>query len=194
MGGVFPELKNRQAVIEQTFAQEESSFNQTLDRGLKRFEEAVADIAKETKIFSGDIAFELYDTYGFPIDLTELICAERGLGVDMPRFETLMHEQQERSRAAQKSTIVRALDIATDAVTEFLGFDHDRCEASVMEIHPQEDALFVITDKTIFYAEMGGQAGDTGTVAALSKRHAEISITGVQQIGKARAIIMPSRC
>ncbi|MFY7816817.1 MAG: alanine--tRNA ligase [Akkermansiaceae bacterium] len=192
MGGVFPELKNRQSVIEQTFAQEESSFNQTLDRGLKRFEEAVADIAKETKIFSGDIAFELYDTYGFPIDLTELICAERGLGVDMPRFETLMLEQQERSRAAQKSTIVRALDISTDAVTEFLGFDHDRCEASVMEIHPQEDALFVITDKTIFYAEMGGQAGDTGTVAALSKRHAEMPITGVQQIGKARAIIVPA--
>ncbi len=183
MGDVFPELKNRQSVIEQTFAQEESSFNQTLDRGLKRFEEAVVDIAKDANVFSGDIAFELYDTYGFPIDLTELICAERGLSVDMPRFEALMHEQQERSRAAQKSTIVRALDISTDAVTEFLGFDHDTCEATVLEIHPQEDALFVITDKTIFYAEMGGQTGDTGTVNG-------IPITGVQQIGKARALII----
>ena len=190
MGGVFPELKQRQAVIEQTFAQEEASFNQTLDRGLKRFEEAAGEMKSGVSEFSGDIAFELYDTYGFPIDLTELICAERGLRVDMPRFEALMQEQQERSRAAQKSTVVRALDISTEAVTEFVGFDHDSCEATVLEIHPQEDALFVITDKTVFYAEMGGQVGDTGTVAALSKRHAEIPIIGVQQIGKARAVII----
>ena len=101
----------------------------------------------------------------------------------MPRFEELMEQQQERSRAAQKSTVVRALDISTDAVTEFLGFDHDECEATILEIHPQEDALFVITDKTVFYAEMGGQAGDTGTLASATT----IPVTGVQQIGKARA-------
>ena len=141
---------------------------------------------------SGDIAFELYDTFGFPIDLTELLCAERGLKVDMPRFETLMEQQQERSRAAKKSTVVRALEISTDAVTEFTGFDADECEASVLEVHPQDDSLFVITDKTPFYAEMGGQSGDTGTVAAVSNRQAPIPITGVQQIGKARAIIVTS--
>jgi alanyl-tRNA synthetase len=181
MGGVFPELKNRQDVVRQTLEQEEASFNQTLDRGLKRFEEAVATIANQQ--FSGDIAFELYDTFGFPIDLTELLCSERGLQVDMPRFEALMVEQQERSRAAQKSTVVRALDISTEAVTEFVGFDSDTCEATILEIHPQEDTLFVITDKTVFYAEMGGQAGDTGTVN-------ELPISGVQQIGKARALII----
>ncbi|NJR43906.1 MAG: hypothetical protein HC767_15840, partial [Akkermansiaceae bacterium] len=142
--------------------------------------------------FSGDHAFELYDTFGFPIDLTELLCAERGLTVDMPRFEKLMEQQQERSRAAQKSTVVRALDISTDAVTEFLGFEFDEVEATVLEIHPQEDSLFIITDKTVFYAEMGGQAGDTGTVAAVSNGQASISITGVQQIGKARAHIVDS--
>ena len=141
---------------------------------------------------SGDIAFELYDTFGFPIDLTELLCAERGLKVDMPRFEALMEQQQERSRAAKKSTVVRALEISTDAVTEFTGFDADECEASVLEVHPQDDSLFVITDKTPFYAEMGGQSGDTGTVAAVSNRQAQISVTGVQQIGKARAIIVTS--
>jgi len=133
--------------------------------------------------FSGENAFELYDTFGFPIDLTELLCAERGLTVDMPRFEELMEQQQERSRAAQKSSIVRALDISTEAVTEFLGFESDECEATVLEIHPQEDALFVITDKTVFYAEMGGQSGDTGTLNS-------IPITGVQQIGKARALVI----
>jgi alanyl-tRNA synthetase/REP element-mobilizing transposase RayT len=139
---------------------------------------------------SGDIAFELYDTFGFPIDLTELLCAERGLKVDMPRFEKLMEQQQERSRAAQKSNIVRALDISTDAITEFLGFDADTCEATVLEIHPQEDTLFVITDKTVFYAEMGGQVGDTGTLQVAGDSGSSLPITSVQQIGKARAHII----
>ncbi|MFT3990030.1 MAG: alanine--tRNA ligase-related protein [Luteolibacter sp.] len=133
---------------------------------------------------SGDIAFELYDTFGFPIDLTELLCQERGLKVDMPRFEELMEQQRERARAAQKSTVVRALDISTEAVTEFVGFDSDETEATVLEIHPQDDSLFIITDKTVFYAEMGGQSGDTGTLN-------DLAITGVQQIGKARAVIIP---
>ena len=141
------------------------------------------------KTLSGDDAFELYDTFGFPIDLTELLCAERSLKVDMPRFEKLMEQQRERARAAQKSNIVRALDISTEAVTEFLGFDSDETEATILEIHPQEDALFVITDKTVFYAEMGGQAGDTGT---LSINGTDIPVTGVQQIGKARALIISS--
>ena len=137
--------------------------------------------------FPGDFAFELYDTFGFPIDLTELLCAERGLHVDMPRFEALMEQQQERSRAAQKSSVVRALDISTEAITEFSGFENDTVEATILEVHPQEDALFIITDKTVFYAEMGGQAGDTGT---LLTNGSEIAITGVQQIGKARALII----
>lgn len=181
MGGVFPELKSRADVVRATLENEEASFNQTLDRGLKRFEEAMMSIGNNE--LSGDIAFELYDTFGFPIDLTELLCSERGLKVDMSRFEKLMEQQQERSRAAQKSTVVRALDISTEAVTEFVGFDSDSVEATVLEIHPQEDALFVITDKTVFYAEMGGQSGDTGTLN-------EIPVTGVQQIGKARALII----
>ena len=136
---------------------------------------------------SGDLVFELYDTFGFPADLTELLCAERGLTVDMRRFEELMEQQRDRARAAQKSTVVRALDISTDVVTEFVGFEADEVEATVLEIHPQEDALFVITDKTPFYAEMGGQAGDTGVLVA---NGAEIPITGTQQIGKARAHII----
>ncbi|MES2437807.1 MAG: alanine--tRNA ligase-related protein, partial [Verrucomicrobiota bacterium] len=233
MGGVFPELKNRQDVVRQTLEQEETSFNQTLDRGLKNFADKCAAIvasslprpqplnlgisvtqdlgfvesnagasfeelcakAKEIDpnwskeklpIFRGEFAFELYDTFGFPIDLTELLCAERGLQVDMKVFGVLMEQQQERSRAAQKSNIVRALDISTEAVTEFTGFENDSVEATILEIHPQEDALFVITDKTVFYAEMGGQSGDTGTL------NDDIEITGTQQIGKARAHIIAS--
>ncbi|QJE96565.1 alanine--tRNA ligase [Luteolibacter luteus] len=185
MGDAFPELKNRQDTVRATLEQEEASFNQTLDRGLKRFEDALPDVKDNT--LSGDDAFELYDTYGFPVDLTELLCAERGLKIDTARFEALMEEQRERARAAQKSTVVRALDISTDAVTSFTGFDADEAEATVLEVHPQEDALFVITDATPFYAEMGGQAGDTGTLVFGDQ---EIAITGVQQVGKARAHIV----
>ncbi len=185
MGGVFPELKNRQDTVRATLEQEEASFNQTLDRGLKRFEDAMPDVKDHT--LSGDVSFELYDTYGFPVDLTELLCSERGLKVDMPRFEELMEQQRDRARAAQKSTVVRALDISTEAVTEFLGFDADETEATVLEVHPQEDALFIITDKTVFYAEMGGQSGDTGTLVLGG---VEIPVTGVQQVGKARAHVV----
>ncbi|MDP3851177.1 MAG: alanine--tRNA ligase-related protein [Luteolibacter sp.] len=236
MGGVFPELKNRQDVVRQTLEQEEASFNETLDRGLKRFEdrglnailkpegkkcyrhrdpanpeknwgiyeldgtfieESSANAIWENNssvgaVLSAEDAFELEDTFGFPIDLTELLCAERGLGLDKDGYEESKKAQQERSRAAQKSNIVRALDISTDAVTEFLGFDSDETEATILEIHPQEDALFVITDKTVFYAEMGGQAGDTGILQVAGTSSPGLSVTGTQQIGKARAHIIDS--
>ncbi len=249
MGGVFPELKSRQDVVRQTLEQEESSFNQTLDRGLRLFSgivsmEAVTKAAKAsgllhvsgtnfyaermpeeyeyrsislidsisketvydggfedfkaswreylkvTPAISGDSAFKLYDTYGFPIDLTELLAAELGFEVDLVAFNALMEEQRERARAAQKSTVVRALDISTEAVTEFTGFENDTVEATILEIHPQEDALFVITDKTVFYAEMGGQSGDTGILEVAGTTSPSLLITGVQQIGKARALII----
>ena len=225
MGDVFPELKARQATVEQTLAQEETSFNQTLDRGMDLFESiatlaaeqrgaggefgttAIGGITKEplhayawevnasgavSVTVAGDAAFVLYDTFGFPLDLTALLCAERGFQLDHDRFEELMEQQQERSRAAQKTNIVRALDISTDAVTEFLGFDADTCEATVLEIHPQEDALFVITDKTVFYAEMGGQTGDTGTLQVAGASGTSLPVSGTQQIGKARALIIDS--
>ena len=214
MGEVFPELKNRQDTIRTTLEQEEASFNQTLDRGLKEFEVIVsvllknqemyaeviaessnqdqaldAELLRINRLFKGSDAFNLYDTYGFPIDLTQLLCSERGIEIDMEGFEQLMEQQRERARAAQKSTVVRALDISTEAVTAFIGFESDETEATVLEVHPQEDALFVITDYTPFYAEMGGQTGDTGTLVLSGEA---IPITGVQQIGKARAHIIPA--
>jgi len=249
MGEVFPELKNRQDTVRQTLIQEEASFNQTLDRGLKLFFNNVCydllsdaadqqgfgvmsvdqgvwlpedkqmpeerDIRKirlikgSDKVYeggfeeflnrrwrefiegapvvSGDAIFQLYDTYGFPSDLTELLAAEVGFGVDKSRFEVLMEQQRDRARSSQKTTIVRALDISTEAATSFSGFESDEVSATILEIHPQEDALFVITDKTVFYAEMGGQSGDTGTLVVAGT---EYPVTGVQQVGKARAHIV----
>ena len=187
MGEVFPELKSREAAVRVTLEREEASFNETLDRGLKRFEDALPDVKDNT--LSGEVAFQLYDTFGFPIDLTELMCAERGLEVNMQVFEECMEEQRKKAREAQQDNIIRALDISTDATTEFVGFDNDDCEALVLEIHPQDDSLFVITDKTPYYAEMGGQVGDTGFLAKDSHRH---EVRTVQQIGAARAHAVPA--
>jgi alanyl-tRNA synthetase len=207
MGGVFPELKNRQEVVRATLEQEEASFNQTLDRGLKRLEFMIQehhenwnDASRMGSVFAsdfkstelpGEYVFELYDTFGFPKDLTDLVLSERGWTSNDLGFEREMKLQQERARAAQKSSVVRALDISTEAVTEFAGFESDVVEATILEIHPQEDALFVITDRTVFYAEMGGQAGDTGVLVV---NGAEIGVSGVQQIGKARAHIVDGSC
>jgi alanyl-tRNA synthetase len=185
MGAAFPEIKNREESIRKTLEQEEASFNRTLDRGLKLFEDAVKD-AKDGRI-SGEVVFELYDTYGFPDDLTALLGSERGLTVDTEGYKALMEQAKQINREARTSVVVRALDISTDAVTAFTGFDADEAEATVLEVHPQEDALFVITDTTPFYAEMGGQSGDTGSLVIDGSGY---PVNGVQQVGKARAHIV----
>jgi len=188
MGSVFPEIKERSSVIKETLQREEASFNETLDRGLDLFEKEVARLAADqSSAISGEFTFQLYDTFGFPVDLTRLLCDERGLTLDMDRFNALMEEQRTRARAARRSETVRALDVSTDAATTFTGFDEDCTESSVLEIHKQDDVLFVITDRTPFYAEMGGQVGDTGTLLADGK---EYEVSGVQQVGAARAHIV----
>lgn len=180
MGRVFPELVGRKNTIKDVLLREETSFNETLDRGLELFDKEVAATGK----VSGDFAFKLYDTYGFPIDLTALMARERGLEVDTERFDALMEEQRQRAKAAQKKQVVRALDLKTDQVTEFTGYTEDSTTATVTEVHEAEGILFVITDKTPFYAEMGGQLSDGGT---LSLGGDSCTVLGVQQIGKARA-------
>ena len=186
-GPVFPELVARAATIKETLAREENAFNETLDRGMEMFEAEVRRLGG-TGTLPAEFAFQLYDTFGFPVDLTQLLCEERGLGLDMARIEGLMEEQRERARAAQKTSVVRALDVATDATTAFTGHDQDTSEAVVLEVHRQDDVLFVITDRTPFYAEMGGQVGDTGTLAKADG--AVYPVVSVQQIGNARAHVV----
>ena len=180
MGRVFPELVGRKNTIKEVLLREETSFNETLDRGLELFDKEVAATGK----VSGDFAFKLYDTYGFPIDLTALMARERGLEVDTERFDALMEEQRQRAKAAQKKQVVRALDLKTEQVTEFTGYTEDATTATVTEVHEAEGILFVITDKTPFYAEMGGQMSDGGI---LSLGGDSCPVIGVQQIGQARA-------
>ena len=182
-GNVFPEIKTRAAAIKDALTSEEESFNKTLDRGMQLFE----SVAEGAKVFPPKEAFKLYDTFGFPIDLTALLCRERGITLDEDAVEVCMEEQRERARAAQKSTIVRALDLSTDAVTEFVGFDQDSCEAEILEVHTQGDQVLVITDKTVLFTEMGGQEGDTGKLTYNSKSY-DVSV--VQKIGHAIAHVL----
>ena len=180
MGDVFPELQERASTIKEVLLREETSFNETLDRGLDLFDKEVAAAGS----ISGDFAFKLYDTYGFPIDLTELMARERGITVDSVRFEELMEEQRQRAKAARKKQIVRALDIHTDQRTQFVGYEQDACESTVIELHEQDGLFFVITDQTPFYAEMGGQVSDAGTLECSGE---SCPVLGVQQVGQARA-------
>ncbi len=170
-GHVFPEIKTRAKVIKETLTLEEESFNKTLDRGMEKFEKAAGE-----KVFPPEDAFQLYDTYGFPLDLTALLCRERGISLDEKAVEVHMEEARELSRASQKKTVVRATEISTEIVTEFLGFEKSSCKAIVLEIYGD----LVITDKTVFFTEMGGQEGDTGTLN-------DSTITSTQQIGSAIA-------
>ena len=168
---VFPEIKTRAEVIKETLTLEEESFNKTLDRGMEKFEKAASE-----DVFPPEDAFQLYDTYGFPLDLTALLCRERRITLDEKAVEARMEEARKLSRASQKKTVVRATEISTNVVTEFLGFEKNSCEAMVLEIYGN----LVITDKTVFFTEMGGQEGDTGTLN-------NSTITSTQQIGSAIA-------
>ncbi len=180
MGAIFPELVERRERVIEVLEREEKSFNETLDRGLELFDKEVAASGK----ISGDFAFKLYDTYGFPIDLTALLAREQGLSVDEERFESLMEEQRQRAKAAQKKTLVRALEIKTDAQTAFTGYTEDSSSASILEVHEEGDAYYIITDQSPFYAEMGGQLSDGGT---LNLGGQDYDVIAVQQMGQARA-------
>ncbi|HWV99689.1 MAG TPA: alanine--tRNA ligase [Candidatus Acidoferrum sp.] len=122
---------------------------------------------KDIPPLSAEAAFELYDTYGFPLDLTELMARERGLVVDVAGFNKLMEEQKARARAAQKKTVVNLQEgVDLVAVTRFVGYDATRAPSRVLNVFRQEKRWAVVLEVSPFYAEMGGQVGDTGTISA----------------------------
>ena len=163
MGDVFPELRVKKEQIKNVLKVEEEAFNRTLDRGIARFEEVIASMsARSVKSVEADFAFQLYDTYGFPLDLTELMARERGLSVDTAGFEKLMEEQRARARAAMKKNVVSVSEIETKAPTKFMGYDDLEAEVKVLEVVSMKDKTAVVLDASTCYAEMGGQIGDTG--------------------------------
>jgi alanyl-tRNA synthetase len=178
MGDVFPEIRAKQKRVEDVLRREEEAFNKTLDRGIAKFETAAkaalelrkaggAEEKRERPRIMAEWAFELYDTYGFPFDLTELMARERGLTVDVAGFERLMEEQRARARRAQKKEVITVSeDNLQVEPTKFLGYDFLETEAVVESVAPAKSAneFDVIMDRTACYAEMGGQVGDTGLV------------------------------
>jgi len=166
LGDVFPELKQQHKTIRRVILAEEESFGRTLDKGLDQFEAAIAS-NPQAKVVNGPQAFLLYDTYGFPLDMTQLLATERGLTVDAAGFETEMKKQRERGRAAQKKDVIVATTegAVTAEATKFVGYEIDATHpthATLVDIVKGEKATFLVFDQTPFYAEMGGQVGDAG--------------------------------
>ena len=179
MGAAYPELVRAQPLIEATLLQEETRFRRTLENGLKLLDEATAGMTAGATL-PGETAFKLYDTYGFPYDLTEDALRAQGFGIDRAGFDTAMAEQKRAARAAWKGSGERAaddvwFDIAEEhGGTEFTGYTADTGEGQVIAIVKDGaridrasagDSVVILTNQTPFYAESGGQMGDAGTIS-----------------------------
>jgi len=172
-GEVFPEIKDRQTHIEKVIKAEEESFGETLERGLNVFEKICEkDETKSSKTISGADAFLLYDTFGFPLDLTVLISGDKGLGVDTENFEKEMEKQKEMARAS-RSFAADLSDISNKWIavsegddSEFLGYCDHECTANVRKYIIDDNNVNIVFDRTVFYAESGGEVGDTGEITS----------------------------
>ncbi len=192
MGAAYPELVRAQPLIEETLLREETRFRQTLDKGLKLLDEAVIGLAPGATL-PGETAFRLYDTYGFPYDLTEDALRAQGLGVDRAGFDEAMAAQKAAARAAWKGSGQKAseevwFDIAeSEGATEFTGYLSEEGEGRVValvrdgvrvESASAGESVTVITNQTPFYGESGGQAGDSGIITGADGLAATVSDTG----------------
>jgi alanyl-tRNA synthetase len=167
MGDVFPEIRSRQAFVEDVLKREEEAFNKTLDRGINLFSDELARLeAGGFREIPGAFAFQLYDTSGFPLDLTELMARERGFSVDTAGFELHMGQQRARARAAQKKEIIELSQIETTQPTQFLGYDNLTNRSKVLEVLSVKNRTAVVLDTTSAYAELGGQVGDSALLEA----------------------------
>ena len=173
MGHQFPELPKQQTLIERIILEEEQSFLKTLAKGIARFDEYVAKNAQKA-VVDGDFAFELFDTYGFPIDLTQLLASEKNLTVDMDGFHRGLQQQKERSRAAAAVATDDWVElIHQDTPTQFVGYHQNQCDCHIVKYRKvtakNKTSFQIVLDQTPFYAESGGQVGDTGTLVSANE-------------------------
>ncbi len=169
----FPEIVSQQKLVSMVIKEEEVAFLRTLSQGVRRFEQYLEKNHGQ-KMIDGDFAFELFDTFGFPIDLTRLMAHEKGLVVDMEGFRKGLNSQKNRSRKAAEKTTDDWVELIPDASeTKFVGYSHLSCEVRIVryrKVSRKKETLFeVILDKTPFYAESGGQVGDTGLLVSDSE-------------------------
>ncbi|MBO4786416.1 MAG: alanine--tRNA ligase, partial [Prevotella sp.] len=175
MGDAYPELKAQRELITRVIKEEEDSFLRTLDRGIRMLDGSMAALKAEGKTqLDGSDAFKLFDTYGFPLDLTELICRENGLTVDEEGFNTEMQKQKERARNAAAvengDWIVVGQSDETSAEQQFVGYDYSEYECHIMryrQVTQKKNTYYeLVLDYTPFYGEMGGQVGDQGVLVS----------------------------
>ena len=173
MGEIFPEIIEKQEYVQKVIQGEEESFNATLDRGIELFEEIIEKLnKKKEKIIPGEDVFKLYDTYGFPVDLTNIMAIEKGFSIDEVKFNELMDQQKERAREASKEKFssinivlndLKGFQFESSKPTEFTGYDELKTGSTVTGFKRDKGTDLVILDKTPFYVESGGQVDDTGS-------------------------------
>ena len=187
MGEAYPELVKDGQHISDVIKKEEEQFARTLDKGMGVLEAALSDLSGTE--LPGTLVFQLYDTYGFPTDLTNDIAREKGFTLDMKGYEACMEEQRTRARAASQFNLDQTESIRVEGSTEFCGYDGTELTSAVIGLYTEGEAVqsaskgtdvVVILDKTVFYAESGGQVGDTGV---LSKGSAKIAIADCRKVG-----------
>ncbi len=188
MGDAYPEVRERQDHIVKIIKTEEEQFNRTLDRGLDIFARVEADLRErgETTV-PGSEVFKLYDTYGFPVDLTRVIAGEKGLEIDMPGFEKAMAEQRERARASAKFNAEQVqsdewVTLSEGADSKFIGYETTEADTEISRYLVTGEAILVRLKETPFYAESGGQVGDTGLIRG---KDFELRVTDTQKQGEA---------
>ena len=187
MGEAYPELLERQAYVEKTLNEEEQQFARTLENGMTILEKAIGELSGS--VLAGETVFKLYDTYGFPVDLTADIAREHNLTLDMPGFEAAMEIQRDQARAASNFSAVEKLDLDGLEKTVFSGYASLQSEAQIvgifspanekLDIVPANSEVLIILDTTPFYAESGGQIGDAGLLESDEARF-EVSDTQKQ--------------
>lgn len=195
MGEAYPELLQAQDQVARVLRQEEERFAETLDQGMQILEAAIATMTGT--VIDGETVFKLYDTYGFPVDLTADIARERELEVDLPGFERAMEQQRERARSASQFGKDYNHDLVVSEKSEFTGYEHFTDQAKVIalfnrhneavDVLQQGEAGIVALDRTPFYAESGGQVGDSGVLTLDTE--AQFDVTDTQKAGQAHALI-----
>ncbi|HKJ50844.1 MAG TPA: alanine--tRNA ligase [Gammaproteobacteria bacterium] len=190
MGDAYPELRQQRAHVERALQKEEQRFAETLEQGMRILEDAISAMNDGSDTLDGETVFKLYDTYGFPADLTADVTRERGLGIDLEGFDVMMEAQRARARASsQFDAVGQRLKLDRYPATEFLGYKKARSKAGVIAILQNDTAVdqldngdraLVILDRTPFYAESGGQVGDIGILEIGKKTRFEVTDTQKQ--------------
>ena len=187
MGDAYPELLEMQQVISDTIKKEEEQFARTLDKGMGVLEAALADMTGTE--LSGELVFQLYDTFGFPTDLTNDVAREKGYTLDIAGYEKCMEEQRSRARSASQFSVDYTDSIRVEGSTEFCGYDALELSSNILGLFIEGKAtdsagedteIVLVLNKTVFYAESGGQVGDSGF---LTKGSAKIEITDCRKAG-----------